>query len=363
MIHGVSIILCCHNGARRLPETIKHIATQIVAANIPWEFLFIDNTSTDDSVTVAKQTWSQYSASGEFRIVKEPILGLSHARKKGFAEAQYEFMIMCDDDNWLAPDYVSNAYNIMSCRPNIGALGGRGKLLFEETPPKWIEYSQIFAAGEQSFTSGKVLRNRIYGAGAVIRRSAYLKLKELGFKSLLTDRKGDELSSGGDYELCYALAIAGYDIWYDSHLRFEHYITRERLTWNYFMRYARESSRCFHVLTPYKMIAARSKTQKFSFLVIAKDFMFTFREFLKITGRRFITDRGSVEGKLLYFRFVIHVNKLLEYFQKFRTIEKNHGTILKFKENCMQAVKTRQREYAAPSVKVTYASKLFRPLQ
>src|SRR5687768_7651244 len=112
MIHGVSIIICCHNGERRLAETIKHIASQIVPSSIPWEFLLVDNNSTDNSISLAKEVWSQFSSSGELRIVKEPALGLSHARKKGFSEAQYEFMIMCDDDNWLAPDYVSNVYSI-----------------------------------------------------------------------------------------------------------------------------------------------------------------------------------------------------------------------------------------------------------
>jgi glycosyltransferase involved in cell wall biosynthesis len=362
MIYGVSIIICCHNGARRLPETIRHIAQQEVPHHIPWEFILVDNRCTDNSVELAREIWSQLSCPAEFKIVAEPIPGLSHARKRGFAAAQYEFMVMCDDDNWLAKDYVALVYEIMTSKPNIGALGGHGHLLFEETPPSWIKLSQIFAAGQQSETSGKVMKHRVYGAGAVIRKSGYQKLKEYGFKSLLTDRKGNELSSGGDYELCYALAIAGYDVWYDSRLKFHHYITKERLTWEYFMRYAHESSKCFDVLVTYKMIVEGSLAQKFSALVIAKDFFYTVRKFFRIIGNRLITSRTSEEGKLLYFRYVIHLHKMVTYCQKFNVIKKNHDEILKFRESCVKGDEMKRRKYAAP-VKVTYASKLFPPLQ
>src|SRR5215216_2743758 len=112
--HGVSIVICCHNGAARLLETVKHIALQVVPHHIPWEFLLIDNASTDGSAVVAQSVWKQYDTSAEFRIVHEPVLGLSHARARGFREAQYEFVLLCDDDNWLNKNYVATAYEIMS---------------------------------------------------------------------------------------------------------------------------------------------------------------------------------------------------------------------------------------------------------
>ena len=36
------------------------------------------------------------------------------------------------------------------------------------------------------------------------------KLEILNFKSLLSDRKGVEISSGGDTELCYLLKLCGF---------------------------------------------------------------------------------------------------------------------------------------------------------
>jgi glycosyltransferase involved in cell wall biosynthesis len=334
---GVSIIICCHNGEGRLPETIRHIAKQQVPSYVSWEFILIDNGSTDNSVNITEAIWDVYRPSGSLRVVTEPQLGLSFARKRGFEEALYDYVVMCDDDNWLMPDYIQLSYSIMEQNSKIGALGGLGKIMFEVRPEKWIENSKIFAAGDQWHQAGKVLSSRVYGAGCVVRKSAYMKLRQVGFKSLLTDRRGNELSSGGDHELCYALSIMGYDIWYDPRLLFYHFITKERLTWDYFIRYARESTACFDVLTSYKMIALDINSLKFSFLVLARDFFYCFRRFVVVSTERMFTRHESVSGRMLYFKHVILKNKLISYFSKFEAMMKNHNEILKFKEACVRA--------------------------
>lgn len=358
--HGVSIIICCHNGAARLPETVRHIARQAVPRYVPWEFILVDNASTDQSSAIVESIWNSLDPSGALRIVHEPALGLSHARARGFAEARYEFVILCDDDNWIEESYAATAYEIMMGNARIAALGGIGKLVFEVEPPEWVRYAGIFAAGEQADRPGKVMKNRIYGAGCVIRRSAYLKLRELGFRSLLTDRKGTALTSGGDHELCFALSIMGYDIWYDDRLRFSHFITKDRLTWQYLMRYARESSRCFDVLTSYKMIAADTSTSKFSIITMIRDFFFCLRQFIRVNGRRLVIAPMSVQGRLLYFRHVILRCKLVAYFMEFNAIVRTHEEILKFKDACVEAqgIKGKEPQFAA-RFRITFFLKLF----
>ncbi len=329
-VQGVSIIICCHNGARRLPETIRHITRQRVPATIPWELLVVDNGSTDGTAGVARMTWQSHPVNSYLRIVREPTLGLSYARARGFREARYEYMIMCDDDNWLQEDYVYRVYDILSTRPAIGAVGGLGKLVFEIEPP-FETLTYIFAGGPQASQTGKATENKLYGAGCAIRHSAYARILEGGFKSLLTDRKGVELSSGGDYELCLALAIVGYDIWYDDRLRFTHFITRERLTWQYCLRYALESSRCFHVITSYKTVASRAPIRRFPWLAITKDFVVCSLNFLAANSQRLFSSNGSL-SHAMYFRHVVFKNLLIAYLIKFRGMVETHKTILKFSE-------------------------------
>ena len=127
----------------------------------------------------------------------------------------------------------------------------------------------------------------------LLKKYAYFNLQKLGFKSLLTDRKGMELSSGGDYELCYAFALAGYDLLYDDRLHFKHFITKERLTWEYFMRYAKESAKCFDVLEAYKFVAILG-VKNFNWMRL-KNLSYSLRIYLIINFRLLFATRNSTQ--------------------------------------------------------------------
>lgn len=361
---GVSVVICCHNGGKRLRETIRHIALQRVPDYIPWEVIMIDNGCTDDSSSVARSEWQKHRVNTYFRIVSEPMLGLSFARMRGFREACYSYVLLCDDDNWLEENYVRNAYHLMLEKPNIGALGGLGKLAFE-VDPDVEELSYVFAAGEQAPRSGKVKENRVYGAGCVIRRSAWENLVKSGFKSFLTDRRGAELSSGGDYELCYAIAILGYDIWYDERLRFTHYITRERLTWAYFVRYAVESSKCFNVLSSYRLAASNARVDWLPTLVMIRNFLSCTKILIAINIQRLIRRRSSLR-RPLYFRHLMFKYKWVKYFSSFGEMVAIHRQIMEFRERCRPAqhrFRPVVKKDPVPALRLSFFSKPGKPLR
>ena len=340
-ISGVSIVVCTFNGADKLPETIRHIAGQKVPANIPWEFIIVDNASKDNTQDVARREWSKYDCKAEFKIVVEPNPGLSYARSKGFASAKYEFIIMCDDDNWLNPHYVRLVHEIMVANTNIGALGGKGQLVYQVEPPEWVKSFSVFAGGAQAPRSGLVTDNTLYGAGCVIRKSGYERLIKNGFRSLLTDRLGKELSSGGDYELCYGLVMAGYDIWYDERLTFKHYIPKDRFSEEYYIQYLRESSKCFEVLEPYKIICEKKFINFKDFRVMMYKLLFYYmRRYSYMYIVRSFCKKGSVRDTILSLRmYSVHrkisllLNNRKQVFenykhgrafeQKFRSKERN----------------------------------------
>src|SRR5438067_13925901 len=99
---GVSVIVCCHNSAARLPPTLQHLAKQRLPDLTPWEVLLINNGSTDDTCAVAGQVWRTEGSPAPMRIVDQPKLGLSYARERGIATASYDTLVFVDDDNWLA---------------------------------------------------------------------------------------------------------------------------------------------------------------------------------------------------------------------------------------------------------------------
>jgi hypothetical protein len=191
----------------------------------------------------------------------------------------------------------------MLSNTDIGALGGHGQLVFEVDPPEWVKSFNVFAAGAQASKSGLVKRNTLYGAGCVIRKSGYEAIMKAGFRSLLTDRLGKELSSGGDYEICYALVMAGYDIWYDERLVFKHYIPKERFTKEYYIQYLRESSKCFEVLEPYKIICEKKFLNFKNFrLMMFKLLFYYVRQYSYMKVQQMFCKEGSVKHTILSLR-------------------------------------------------------------
>jgi glycosyltransferase involved in cell wall biosynthesis len=235
MLLGVSVIICCHNSAERLPTTLAHLSAQKVPAGLPWEVLVVDNASSDATTEVARQHWPK-EARAPLRVVSEPQPGLTHARQRGFTEARYEIINFIDDDNWVCPEWVATVSDLMTAHADVGACGGIGEAVRETDLPWWFEKFQgHFAVGPQSADAGDVTwtRGYLWGAGLAVRKAAWSQLIEKGFHSLLTDRQGTSLSAGGDTELCFALRSAGWRLWYEPRLRFKHLLPAERLRWSY----------------------------------------------------------------------------------------------------------------------------------
>ncbi len=243
---GVSVIICCYNSAARLPETLKHLAQQNLPPNILFEVIVVNNASTDNTAAVAENEWQKYQSSGEFRIVDEKKPGLSYARQRGAKEATCGCIVFCDDDNWLAPDYLHNAFRIMESDPQIGALGGRSTAVTDDVKlPDWFEGLQNgFAVGPQAEHEGDVSKTcMLWGAGLVTRKNIFLHCYPDYFPAIMSDRKGDFLSSGGDNEFCYRLLLKGYKLFYDEKLRFIHFISKVRWSDEYAERAALASQK------------------------------------------------------------------------------------------------------------------------
>lgn len=253
--NGVSIIICCYNSARRIRKTLEHIYAQNLEG-IDCELLVIDNNCTDDTVAIVNSFQNQAYSPFPLRIIKQPIPGLSFTREKGIENAIYEYLIFCDDDNWLSPDYVATSFQIMKDHSFIGALGGRSEAVSDIEFPYWFSTFQgNYAVGVLGIKSGEVtLRGEVWGAGMVFRKSDYQALKNAGFTHLLTDRKENALSGGGDTELCKWFLLLGKKLWYDDRLSFKHYIEPPRLTLEYFEKLSRGNEQCLPIIRKYDIV-------------------------------------------------------------------------------------------------------------
>lgn len=254
MSDGISFIVCSYNSACRLVPTLAHLAAQAIPAGLPWEVVVVDNGSTDDTAGVALREWPKH-LDGVLRVVNEPKPGLSHARRRGWEDARYEVLSFVDDDNWVCPEWARLAVEVMDIHPEIGVCGGQSEAVCEVHPPAWFErFAYAYAVGTQGEQAGDITKTRgyVWGAGLTLRKKALQGLLDGGFRPMLTDRKGADLAAGGDGELCFALRLAGWKIWYDPRLKFRHFLPAARLNWNYLRRLHRGFGRSKAVLQIYK---------------------------------------------------------------------------------------------------------------
>ena len=251
---GISVVLCCHNGASKLPHALEYLARQRVPKSLTWEVILVDNASTDGSGGVAEDSWRENRSPVPLRVVIEAQLGLAFARNRGVRAAKYSIIVFVDDDNWLEVDYLARAWEIMESLPSVGIAFGRSDGVFERQPPGWFRMvQQHYAIGSlgdspQDVTGDGTLP---WGAGMVMRKSALSDLMGLGFAHRLTGRQGSRLSSCEDSELSLALMLAGWRLRFDPRLALRHFMPEARMEWSYFRKLFGGQCESAALLDPY----------------------------------------------------------------------------------------------------------------
>ncbi len=236
-----------------MPETLAHLARQKVRDDIRWEVLIIDNASTDATGEIAEELWPK-EAPAPLRVAHEARPGLAYARLRGLAEARYEFLSFIDDDNWVCEDWVQIAYSQMLAHPQVGILGASSSPSFEIAPPAWFHQVEfMYAITPRTWKAGDFTHQpgTIWGAGMVVRKSAWLHVRECDSPQLLLGRLNNSMSGGEDTELSYQMRLAGWKLWYEPRLHFQHFLPAGRLRWEYVRRLFYGSGQAGARLRPY----------------------------------------------------------------------------------------------------------------
>lgn len=311
---GISLVICTYNGELRLPKTLEYISK--LRFEGPWELLIVDNASKDNSNFIAREFFNENPII-QGKVVFEPKAGLTNARQKGWRTANYDIVLFCDDDNWLCSDYLTVGYSIFKSHSKVGILGGCGEPVSEVQFPDWFaEFSHSYAVGNNGKTSGKLEKGAAhYGAGCFFLRKALLQLDQLETRLILTDRKGNELVSGGDVELCYLVQLLGYDLWFESKLKFQHFIPLGRLDWQYYLKLKKGIASSFPLLFSYKVVFMGTSKMQLRAEIILK-LWYSFKGYLLCQYRIFAspTKRNEVQ--------------LIENSQKLKSFFKNYKKTL-----------------------------------
>lgn len=242
----ISVVIPTHNpDTGRFRRTLRALREQTLDS-AHWETIIVDNASTRFSA----DEMLREIASANVRVLREPQLGLTFARRCGLSAARGENIVLVDDDNVLAPDFLAHVTRIFSRHPSLGAIGGKSLPEFDVEPQPWQrEFFGLLALrdlGEAPLIS-EGLRpdgaavNRYpscapIGAGMALRTAAARSWLAEAPSQSLPDRRGCEMSSAGDNDIVFTLLRHGWDVGYFPELKLTHLIPASRLTTPYLAR-------------------------------------------------------------------------------------------------------------------------------
>jgi len=234
-----SVILCTHNPRPAYLQRVLDGLARQTLDGAQWEFLVIDNASKTPLEGSVDLSFLQRS-----RMIREETLGLTAARLRAIRESTSKVLVFIDDDNVLAPDYLTHAATIEREWPVLGTWGGQILPEFEETPPAWIRpYLPALAIREVAHDRWSNIPEEAnalpYGAGMCVRRAvaaAYAEALANDPRRVALDRRGASLISGGDTDLAFTACDLGFGNGVFARLQLAHLIPKERLEESYLLR-------------------------------------------------------------------------------------------------------------------------------
>ena len=195
----LTVALCTHNHADRLTRTLADLA-HVRPPGQPWEFLVIDNASSDATprLLAATDWWPSGAA---VRIVREEKLGLSNARNRALREARGDYLLFMDDDETPDPAWLT-AYEQVMREHQPDALGGRIEVLFEDgARPPWLQDELLGFLGKLDHGAARWLTEPatpIFGGNFAFRRSVF---ERIGDFDTALGRQGAANIGGEDTEI------------------------------------------------------------------------------------------------------------------------------------------------------------------
>jgi glycosyltransferase involved in cell wall biosynthesis len=231
-----SILVCSFNGAERLPATLRALAAINLPPKANAELLVVNNASTDNSDNVVSETWEMLGMPFELHLLHMPLVGKGNALALGMKEAKGEYVVICDDDNWLSKDYLIIADNYLSTHPAASIIAGQAVAVADNPLPDWFPERQwAYACGQQPVAEGNTTGYKLlWSAGMIIQRDLANTIFNGQVPMLLLGRTGKELISGEDDEICFRAWMLGKETHYVPALCFKHYMAPHRLTMAYF---------------------------------------------------------------------------------------------------------------------------------
>jgi glycosyltransferase involved in cell wall biosynthesis len=248
--HELSVIICSHNPRPSYLRRVLDALRKQSLAKDRWELLLIDNASGKPLRSEWDLSWHPNG-----RHALETELGIAPARRRGLCESSSDLALFVDDDNVLAPDYLSKALEIGHQWPCLGTWGS-GAIIpeFEIEPPEPAkDFLPLLALREASAPRwGNVIGEATpWGAGMCLRKEvavAYIRHCEQTSMPI-SSRQGKSFLGGEDVEMSEVACEMGFGTGVFPQLKLTHLIPKERTSIRYLLKVYEGSETSRYVLT------------------------------------------------------------------------------------------------------------------
>jgi hypothetical protein len=236
---AISVVIPTHNPRADYLARVIDALKQQTLSHEQWELVVIDNASKDMVDGRLDLSWH-----GKARVVREEALGLTNARLRGFAEAAGEVIVLVDDDNVLAPDYLEQVVRIAGEYPFLGTWSGALELELEAgspEPPRELRHllcertpvKDVWSNDRSNFAATP------WGAGECIRQEvamAYAEKVAREPRRCQLDLQGEQLVYGGDTDIAHTGLEMGLGMGVFTSLRITHLTPKSRCTEEYLLK-------------------------------------------------------------------------------------------------------------------------------
>jgi glycosyltransferase involved in cell wall biosynthesis len=233
-----SVVICTHNRADYLGDALRSVLLQDFPGD-RYETLVVDNASTDDTRNVVSAFEGMNGRIMHYLYDAEP--GLSHARNTGAQVATGKIIAYIDDDAIAQPDWLAQLEQVFLESPvQTAIVGGGVDLLWENgARPKWlpVEVEPYLASTAHLGQLPRELQPNSYPVGCnfVIRSET---LASVGYFLTPLGRRGNQLQSNEEVEICHRVWATGDKILYAPNARVLHRVPEYRATKKYILRRA-----------------------------------------------------------------------------------------------------------------------------
>lgn len=129
---GMSVVIPCYNYGRFLHECVGSVLNNQPGIDV--EVIIVDDKSTDDSLSIARQIEHQHQPNVRV-IANEANMGHIATYNRGLDAATSPYVLLISADDLVTPGALTRAAELLEAEPTVGMVYGRAIQFYGDPPP------------------------------------------------------------------------------------------------------------------------------------------------------------------------------------------------------------------------------------